>query len=105
MVAWNRHGTLAAGPSPAPELLAELHDLEAMQECGDLPAADARAEALLQRFPDVAVVLVEVARLRARQGRYDEAMELLHRDAVGRNVRFLNYKLCAPLRRVHRASA
>jgi hypothetical protein len=97
--------SLTPSPSPTPELLSELHHLEAMQERGDLDGADALAESLLARFPEVPAVVVEVARLRARQGRYDEAMELLHRDCVGKNVRFLNYRLCAPLRAVQRASA
>ena len=96
---------LTPAPSATPELLAELHHFEALQERGDLAAADALAESLLARFHAVAAVVVEVARLRARQGRYDEAMELLHRDCVGRNVRFLNYRLCAPLRAVARRSA
>jgi hypothetical protein len=95
-----------AVPSPVdPDLLSELHELEAEQEAGDFGRADEHAASLLARFPQVAVVLVEIARLRARQGRYDEAMELLHRDAVGKNVRVLNYRLCAPLRPVDRASA
>jgi hypothetical protein len=97
--------SLTPPPPPTPELLAELHHLEARQECGDLDGADALAASLLARFPEVPVVIVEVARLRARQGRYDEAMELLHRDCVGKNVRVLNYRLCAPLRAVERASA
>jgi hypothetical protein len=92
--------SLSRSPSPTPALLSELHHLEAIQEGGDLDGADALAQGLLERFPDVPAVVVEVARLRARQGRYDEAMELLHRDCVGPNVRVLNYRLCAPLRAV-----
>jgi hypothetical protein len=97
--------SLAAPQSPLPELLAELHDLEALQESGDLDGADSLAASLLERYPDVAAVVVEVARLRARQGRYDDAMALLHRDCVGSSVRLLNYRLCAPLRAIQRESA
>jgi len=43
------------------------------------------------------VVLVEVARLRARQGRPDEAMDLLDSEHVGPNVRLLNARMCAHL--------
>jgi hypothetical protein len=92
--------SLSRPQSVRPELLEELHELEALQECGDLDAADSRAEDLLARFPHVPAVVVEVARLRARQGRYDEALELLHRDCVGSGVRLLNYRLCAPLRAI-----
>lgn len=82
-----------------------LHMLEAYQEDGRWARAEALAEQLLARWPKTATVLVEVARLRARQGRYDEAMELLHREGVCKNVRILNYRLCAPLRVVDRESA
>jgi hypothetical protein len=92
-------------PTLSPELLADLQQLEALQEAGDLAAADVRAEELLARFPDIATVVVEVARLRARQHRYDEALELLHRECVGKNVRLLNYRLCAPLRALAGATA
>jgi hypothetical protein len=97
--------SLAVPHTVLPELLAELHELEALQECGDLHAADALGTELLERCPHVAAVVVEVARLRARQGRYDEAMDLLHRECVGSSVRLLNYRLCAPLRAIQRESA
>jgi hypothetical protein len=97
--------SLSPAPTATPALLDELHHFEALQESGELEAAAALAESLLARFPDVPAVVVEVARLRARQGRYDDAMDLLHRDCVGTNVRFLNYRLCAPLRAVERESA
>jgi hypothetical protein len=78
-------------------LLADLHELEARQEENRWCEADALATDLLHRWPDVAVVLVEVARLRARQGRRDEAMDLLYSEHVGHNVRLLNHKMCAHL--------
>ncbi len=96
---------LTSSPSLLPDLLTELSDLEALQESGELEDADACAGDLLERYPEVPAVVVEVARLRARQGRYDEALELLHRDCVASSVRLLNYRLCAPLRAVQRATA
>jgi hypothetical protein len=78
-------------------LLAQLQALEAHQEERRWGEADALASVLLDRWPDVAVVLVEVARLRARQGRADEAMKLLDSDHVGDNVRLLNARMCAHL--------
>lgn len=88
-------------PSPlSGSLWNALHQLEACQEEGRWERADAIAAWLLARWPETAAVLVEVARLHARQGRYDEAMELLHRAPVGENVRLLNYPLCAPPRAV-----
>lgn len=78
-------------------LLDALHELEARQEENRWREADALATDLLERWPDVAVVLVEVARLRARQGRHDEAMDLLYSEHVGQNVRLVNTKVCARL--------
>jgi hypothetical protein len=78
-------------------LLADLHELEARQEEHRWHEADALATVLLDRWPDVAVVLVEVARLRARQGRGDEAMDLLASEHVGHNVRLMNHGMCAYL--------
>jgi hypothetical protein len=78
-------------------LLADLHELEARQEEHRWCEADVLASELLERWPDVAVVLVEVARLRARQGRPDEAMDLLDSEHVGPNVRLLNARMCAHL--------
>lgn len=78
-------------------LLAQLQALEAHQEERRWGEADALASELLNRWSDVAVVLVEVARLRARQGRADEAMALLDSEHVGANVRLLNARMCAHL--------
>ncbi len=75
-----------------------LHLLEACQEEGRWERADSIARWLLARWPETATVLVEVARLHARQGRYDQAMDLLHRAPVGRSVRLLNYPMCTPPR-------
>ena len=79
-------------------VLAALHDLEARQEDGRWGEADTLAAELLDRWPNVAVVLVEVARLRARQGRHDDAMDLLYNEHVGSNVRLVNYKMCARIK-------
>jgi hypothetical protein len=78
-------------------LLRDLQQLEAHQEERRWHEADALAGVLLDRWPDVAVVLVEVARLRVRQGRRDEAMDLLESEHVGQNVRLLNHRMWANL--------
>jgi hypothetical protein len=88
---------LTANALAASGVLAMLHTLEAHQEESDWARADALAADLLERWPDVPSVLVEVARLRARQGRHAEAMDLLYNEHVGQNVRLLNYKLCVDL--------
>ncbi len=86
-------------------LLDELHELEARQEENQWGEAEALAADLLDRWPDVAVVLIEVARLRARQGRHDEAMDLLYSEHVGHNVRLMNTKMCARLEDHYGATA
>jgi hypothetical protein len=88
---------LTANALAASGLLDALHELEAHQEEQRWSDADALARELLDKWPNVASVLVEVARLRARQGRHDEAMDLLYNEHVGQNVRLINYKLCVGL--------
>jgi hypothetical protein len=79
-------------------LLEALATLEHHQEDGEWDEANALAAQLLEAWPMTAAVLVEVARLYARQGRHDEAMDLLCSEHVGKNVRLLNYRVCARLR-------
>jgi hypothetical protein len=69
--------------------------LEHYQEDGDFERANVLATRLLEAWPMTAAVLVSVARLYARQGRHDESMDLLCSEHVGKNVRLLNYRLCA----------
>jgi hypothetical protein len=88
---------LTANALAASGLLDALHELEAQQEELRWDDADALAEELLEQWPNVASVLVEVARLRARQGRHADAMDLLYNEHVGQNVRLINYKLCVGL--------
>jgi hypothetical protein len=88
---------LTANALAATGLLDALSELEAHQEDRQWDAADALAAELLEQWPNVASVLVEVARLRARQGRHEEAMDLLYNEHVGQNVRLINYKLCVGL--------
>ena len=81
-------------------LLDALAALEHYQEDGDWKRANALAATLYEAWPMTAAVLVSIARLYARQGRHEEAMDLLCSEHVGKNVRLLNYKLCArPVRR------
>jgi thioredoxin-like negative regulator of GroEL len=81
-------------------LLDALAALEHYQEDGAFERANALAAQLLEAWPMTAAVLVEVARLYARQGRHEEAMDLLCSEHVGKNVRLLNYRMCArPLAR------
>jgi len=88
---------LTANALAASGVLDMLHELETHQEKRDWARADELAGDLLERWPTVPSVLVEVARLRARQGRHSEAMDLLYNEHVGQNVRLLNYKMCVDL--------
>ena len=76
-------------------LLEALAALEHYQEDGDWKRANALASRLLEAWPMTAAMLVSVARLYARQGRHEEAMDLLCSEHVGKNVRLLNYRMCA----------
>ena len=71
--------------------------LEAYQEDGEWDRANALAEQLLIRWSEVPVVIVEIAHLRARQGRCDEAIDMLFSDHVGKNVRLINIRQCVRL--------
>lgn len=71
--------------------------LEAFQEEGAWDRADALAAHLLESWGNVPVVIVEIARMRARQGRRDEAIDMLFSEHVGKNVRLSNIRQCVRL--------
>jgi hypothetical protein len=74
-----------------------LARLEALQEEGEWSHADALADVLMEKWGTVPVVIVEIARMRARQGRRDEAIDMLFSEHVGKNVRLANIRHCVRL--------